>query len=181
MAENPTGRTDCTDWMARALGDWPVVTAFARQFTRDSATAEDLAQDAYLRLIANAGSIDVGRPLRALLLTTVRRLWIDRARRKDALALAEDSEPQDGDASPLERLEARDESERVAAALAELPRSWAAALFLADGLDQPSAEIAGILGTSPEVVRVTLHRARRRLRERLQPVHSEGLDERDRR
>ncbi len=152
-----------------ALADWPVVHAFARQLASDAAAAEDLAQEAFLRLIARGDAVDTSRPLRSFLLTTVRRIWIDRTRRTDALPLDPEADFPSDDASPLDHAEFGDDAARLRAALATLPRTWAAALFLADGLDAPAAEIAEVLGTTPEVVRVTLHRARRRLRERLRP------------
>ena len=59
---------------------WPDVFRFALAWTNDWGAAEDLAQDAYLRLWDHRDRLDWSRPVLPWLLTTTRRLATDRFR-----------------------------------------------------------------------------------------------------
>ena len=60
---------------------WADVFRFALSWTNDWGAAEDLAQDAYLRLWDHRRSIDWDRPVLPWLLVATRRLATDRFRR----------------------------------------------------------------------------------------------------
>jgi RNA polymerase sigma-70 factor (ECF subfamily) len=74
---------------------------------------------------------------------------------------------------PELRADAALERERVTAALEELPASLRAVVVLRDIYDLPHEAIAGELGISEAAAKVRLHRARRKLRERLLPMRGE--------
>lgn len=63
--------------------------------------------------------------------------------------------------------------DRVSAALAELPPRLRAVVVLRDVYDLPHEAIASELGITEAAAKVRLHRARRRLRERLFPMRGE--------
>ncbi len=63
--------------------------------------------------------------------------------------------------------------DRMTAALAELPPRLRAVVVLRDIYDLPHEAIAAELGISEEAAKVRLHRARRKLRERLFPMPGE--------
>ncbi len=63
--------------------------------------------------------------------------------------------------------------ERVARAVAELPPRLRAVVVLRDVYDLPHEAIAAELGISEAAAKVRLHRARRKLRERLFPLRTE--------
>ena len=63
--------------------------------------------------------------------------------------------------------------DRMTAALAELPPRLRAVVVLRDIYDLPHEAIAAELGISQEAAKVRLHRARRKLRERLFPLPGE--------
>jgi RNA polymerase sigma-70 factor (ECF subfamily) len=152
----------------RALSHWREVFVFARQLVRDRDAAEDLAQEAYLRLHASDAPLDETRPIRTLLFTIVRNLARSRARRRTEDRLEGDADDfAAAGGAPPDLADAREEGVALCDALARLKPSWRAALYLADGLDCSYAEIAGCLGASEDTVRTTLHRARARLRESL--------------
>jgi RNA polymerase sigma-70 factor (ECF subfamily) len=65
------------------------------------------------------------------------------------------------------------ERDRVNRALAELPDKLRAVVVLRDVYDLPHDAIAAELGISEAAAKVRLHRARRRLRERLFPMRGE--------
>jgi RNA polymerase sigma-70 factor (ECF subfamily) len=63
--------------------------------------------------------------------------------------------------------------DRMTAALAELPPRLRAVVVLRDIYDLPHEAIAAELGISQEAAKVRLHRARKKLRERLFPMPGE--------
>lgn len=152
----------------RALDAWRVVYGFARQFAVDAAAAEDLAQEAYLKLWAREAELDLERPLLPLLLTTVRNLARSRMRTQRAEATDElDLESPIESTSPPRLAGVAEERGLVREALASLPPHWRGALFLVDGIDLGYRDAAQALGMTEDVLRVTLHRARQRVRERI--------------
>ena len=69
--------------------------------------------------------------------------------------------------------------DRVTAALEDLPQILRAVIVLRDVYDLPHEVIAAELGISEGAAKVRLHRARRKLRERLFPLRGEESEERD--
>ena len=65
------------------------------------------------------------------------------------------------------------ERDRVSAALAELPDALRAVVVLRDVYDLPHEAIAAELGITEGAAKVRLHRARKKLRERLFPLRGE--------
>jgi RNA polymerase sigma-70 factor, ECF subfamily len=171
MMHDMTRPTRSQDSRDAALEHWPFVVAFGRQLTGATDAAEDLAQEAYLRFFAmnvKARPPDANDPRgsRALLFTIVLNLVRSASRRRIVLELDEDVATTNGDPAAL--ASTAEEKVRLERALAALQPAWRAALFLADGLDCSYAEVARVLSTSDDVVRTTLHRARKKLREMLE-------------
>jgi RNA polymerase sigma-70 factor (ECF subfamily) len=77
------------------------------------------------------------------------------------------------DYDPDAHLDATVERERVTEALRELPDGLRAVVVLRDVYDLPHEAIANELGITEAAAKVRLHRARRRLRERLFPLRGE--------
>jgi RNA polymerase sigma-70 factor (ECF subfamily) len=152
----------------------------AYRLTGDEEDARDVIQDAYLRayrglhrfrgdarfttwmyrITANCASSHISRRTRS---------------RHDEL----DAETPVVDArlehDPELRAEAGDELDRVAAALRDLPPRLRAVVVLRDVYDLPHGAIAAELGITEAAAKVRLHRARRRLRERLFPLRGEQV------
>ena len=63
------------------LRDWPAVFRFAVAWTNDLQSAEDIAQEAFVRLWDRRSSVDWERPVAPWLLVVTRRLATDRFRR----------------------------------------------------------------------------------------------------
>lgn len=82
-----------------------------------------------------------------------------------------DSRP---DSDPQLRAEAGVLRDRVNSALAELPEKLRAVVVLRDVYDMSHESIAEELGISEAAAKVRLHRARRKLREKLYPMPGEG-------
>jgi RNA polymerase sigma-70 factor (ECF subfamily) len=77
------------------------------------------------------------------------------------------------DHDPERKAELGFERDRIARALAELPPRLRAVIVLRDVYDLPHESIAVELGITEAAAKVRLHRARRKLRERLFPNRSE--------
>lgn len=142
------------------------VFTFLVHLTGARATAEELLQEAFLRVWRNRAEYRASGEFRAWLFTIARRLAVDRFRR-EGHAWEEDSAALETAVSadaPDRRAEARDELARVQRALAQLAPAQREVILLSwlAGLD--AAEIARLTGSTPGAVRVQLHRALQRLR-----------------
>ena len=129
---------------------------YALSLTADAAEAEDLAQQGWLRLHERYG----GGKKKALLFTTVRRLFIDRYRRSRRVELVAiedlETEPEDLAMPSLEHVDL----ERLLNGLREKERE---ALFLHAVEGYTAAEIADLTGQSRGTVLSLIHRARHKL------------------
>jgi len=153
-----------------------VLYRVAVTLTRNPADAEDLVQDTLVRAFRAADRFD-GRHPRAWLLTILRRTHLNRVRKKTPSLLADG-----GDAArTLEELGpslpsseevalSREFEPVVAQALADLPGDFRAVVDLVDLQGLSYAQAADTLGIPKGTVMSRLHRARRRIRERLMDV-----------
>jgi RNA polymerase sigma-70 factor (ECF subfamily) len=144
---------------------------FLLRLLADRPTAEDLLQETFLRVYLHRESYRPTAAFRTWLFTIARNLALDHFRRggtvlervgEDRVALVPDPSP-----SPLRRVEAGQELRQLEAALQQLPPGQREVILLSRyaGLSHP--EIAEVTGSSPEAVRVALHRALSRLRDLL--------------
>jgi RNA polymerase sigma-70 factor, ECF subfamily len=142
----------------------PRLTAVARRLLGSDAEAQDVAQEASLRLWCNAAKIDVGESgLGGWLYRVTSNLALDRLRSRrneDADELEALSVPPD----QLRGLEELDLSARVDAALQSLPERQRVALVLCHYEEMSMAEAGTILEVSAEAVESLLARGRRTLR-----------------
>jgi RNA polymerase sigma-70 factor (ECF subfamily) len=141
------------------------VLAVARRMLRDEAEAEDVAQEALLRLWRSTEGLELGpHGLRPWLRRVVSNLCVDRMRSGKRLTVVDEVPERSEPASQQATLEARDVSQRVDAALKDLPdrQRMALTLFHYEGLSQ--IEVGRIMGISDEAVESLLARARRTLK-----------------
>lgn len=155
-----------TALLRAALELRPRLVACARRVLGDGEEAEDVAQEAIIRL-ARAELLDPGA-VRAWLMATTWRLAIDRGRarrRREGLARSAPAgrAPEAADAAA----ERSDEARRARHALEELDEPYRAALRLrcVEGLTFP--EVAARLGAPERTARTWVGRGLTRLRERL--------------
>ena len=135
---------------------WSDVFRFALAWTNDWAAAEDLAQDAYLRLWNERGRLDWSRPVLPWLLVATRRLATDRFRRLRRRLFAE-SRPAVLDESVHVRwLD-------VQAAMEGLSATERAALVMTAIEGASYDEAARVLGTTAGALRAAVSRARTKL------------------
>ena len=144
------------------------VLAIARRMLRDDAEAEDVAQDAMLRLWRGAASIDVAglgvSGVRPWLRRVVSNLCIDRIRAGRRTDVTDEVPEQIEPATQVLDLTDAELAARVDQALQRLPerQRLALTLFHYQGLSQ--VEVGDSLGVSDEAVESLLARARRTLK-----------------
>lgn len=143
---------------------------FLRRMLRDEAEAEDIAHDAYLRVLPVVESSAAHKP-EALLYTTARRLAINRLKRRAHAPITREAAVLEASASPqpgvVAQVIARQELERVEAAIADLPEGCRAVLLLRKVELLSHREIADRLGIAVSTVEKQHARALRLLRARL--------------
>ncbi len=148
------------------------VARFALRMLGDPDEAEEVAQEAAVAIWQGLARFEGRSSVTTLALGIVANLAKKRLTRRgrgaqglepaalEALAGAEDRS--------AARLEAEEETVRLRAALLELPERQREALLLATEAGLPYAQIAELLGISVANVKVSVHRARKRLVELLE-------------
>jgi RNA polymerase sigma-70 factor, ECF subfamily len=168
------------DLMARiATGDEPAfrllarryagrAVSLARRITGNDADAEEVVQEALLRVWTNAPRWRPLAAFRTWFYRVVLNLCLSRRRRgAPFVPLAAAGDPPDPSADVAAAAE-RDETERrIAVAIGDLPDRQRAAIVLTYHEGLSNAETAAILETSVSSVEALLVRAKRTLREKL--------------
>jgi RNA polymerase sigma-70 factor (ECF subfamily) len=142
-----------------------VLLAVARRMLRVDGDAEDIVQEALVRVWHHAGTLELGPGgLRPWLRRVVTNLCLDHLRRHRLTSVVADVPETPEPPEQSRGLEEADLSKRVSEALAELPERQRVALtlFHYEGLSQ--IEVGDMLGISDEAVESLLARARRSLK-----------------
>lgn len=153
------------------LPELEVMLRVARSLTRDPVEAEDLVQDTLIRAHRAIDRFD-GRHPRAWLLTIMRNAHINRNRRRRPELLHDPDtafERMDGAADPgrTDEFVERSFDAEIERALAELTEPFRQVVELVDIDGLSYAEAAEALDIPVGTVMSRLHRARRRMRDRL--------------
>ncbi|WP_332667744.1 sigma-70 family RNA polymerase sigma factor [Aeromicrobium sp.] len=128
--------------------------------------ADDLVAESFTRVLtllqAGKGPDEF---FRAYLLTSIRRLHIDRTRLEKRVRTTDDEAELDRAIEFVDPAEMRFEQGAAAAAFAALPERWQLVLWHLDVEGQKPADIAPLLGMSPNSVSALAYRAREGLRQ----------------
>jgi RNA polymerase sigma-70 factor (ECF subfamily) len=158
----------------------------AFRLTGNSADAEDVTQDAYVRAWHNFDSYDANRSFEGWLFRIITNRVIDMRRRQKRVPMYSLDSPihGDDDGQPLAHEFAAPNSdpeqivvgpvmeERLQVALASLPLDYRKAILLCDVEQRSYQEIADQMRCAIGTVRSRIHRARVMLRKRLEAVPS---------
>jgi RNA polymerase sigma-70 factor, ECF subfamily len=146
----------------------PVALRVAARMAPDRQAAEDIAQEAMVRVWRCAGEFDARRArFSTWLYRIVVNLCIDSRRRPQPVPLPEDFDPVDPSANAAQIMEVDERRAALVTAIDELPSGQRAALILVYDEGLSGAEAAQVLGVSTKAVERLLARARARLRELL--------------
>jgi RNA polymerase sigma-70 factor (ECF subfamily) len=180
LAAARTGDRSAFDQLVRAT--YTEAYTLAYRLTGNEEDARDVVQEAYLRaykgirrfrgdsafstwlyrITANCAATYLGKRTKA------------RHEDLDEQAPIADERPE---VDPSHRADVADERRVLTEALSQLPPDMRAVVVLRDVYDLPHEAIAAELGISEGAAKVRLHRARRKLRERLFPLRGEGEEE----
>ena len=143
----------------------PRMLALAQRMLGDAAEAEDVAQEAFLRVWKQAPR---WRPGQARFDTWLHRvalnLCYDRLRRRREVSTDEPPERPDPGPAPDRGLQAADVGRRVSRALQALPERQREAIVLCHYQELGNIEAASVMGVSVEALESLLGRGRRALR-----------------
>lgn len=149
---------------ALTLRHAPRILALARRMLGDAAEAEDVTQEAMLRLWRIAPDWEAGRASAGTWLYRVAsNLCVDRLRRRRETTIDAVPEPPDETPGPQQHLEDGDRVAALHAAMGRLPDRQRLVLVLRHFEERSNPDIAAILDTSVEAVESLLGRARRAL------------------
>ncbi len=151
---------------------WRPLLGYATRLLDDTDAAEDLVQEAFIRIWERRADLRPNGSGRVLLYTVVRNLGLNR-RKSDRTRVRPDivrriPRPQPP-TTPADLLQAAELGAAVAAAIQALPARRREVLQLARFDDLSRQEIADLLGLSPQTVANHLAMALAALKERLRP------------
>ncbi|WP_019855415.1 sigma-70 family RNA polymerase sigma factor [Actinopolyspora mortivallis] len=153
----------------------------ARQLTNGSGEADDLVSEAFAKVLTGLRSGQgPDTAFRAYLLTTIRRTAYDRSRKDSKLRYSEEiSAEQNTDLHVpfTDTAVAGLERSLAARAFQRLPERWQTVLWHLEIEEQSPAEVAPLLGLTPNGVSALAYRAREGLRQAYLQVHLGELEE----
>lgn len=143
---------------------------FAYRLLGDQAEAEDIAQEAFLRLWRQAARWEPRATIGTWLYRVARNLCVDRLRARQTRRQAPPPEPPEPTPDGASLLERRELSESVQQAIEELPERQRMALVLVHYEGLRNYEAAEVMEVHVDALESLLARARRQLRQRLRPL-----------
>jgi RNA polymerase sigma-70 factor (ECF subfamily) len=142
----------------------PQVLGFSMRLLGDRGEAEDVVQEAFLRLWRMAPEWQEGQAkLSTWLVGVAKNLCIDRLRKRRSIGLGEISEPQDDTPSVEAQMFASQRAKALDDALSRLPERQRIAVILRHIEGMANPEIAEVLEISTEAVESLTARGKRAL------------------
>ena len=139
---------------------------YSVKLTDDGADAEDIVQEAFLKLWYIRDRLDGYQSVEALSVQVVKNLCLDKLRSKRMDRMPENSESILADTvTPEQLLERHDAVAIIGRLIQQLPTLQQCIIWMKDVEGYELSEIAQITGTQIESVRVNLSRARKKVRE----------------
>ncbi len=184
LKEEATNRSEREFEQFEAMMDGTKRRAYsmALQLTRNSADAEDLVQDTFVKAWRGFDSYVPGRPFLNWLLRIMQRAYLDSRRRDNPIRKAESLNsmisPSDGEVQELpipdhgpgpdDEIVHEEFVRELRMALDELPEVYRSAIVMCDLESMSYSEIADLQNTTIGTVRSRIHRGRKLLRDIIQ-------------
>jgi RNA polymerase sigma-70 factor, ECF subfamily len=152
---------------------WDRLYRWLYHLTRNQHTAEDLAQETFLKALAHLDTFRPGSNFRAWLFRIAHNSFVNQARRA---ARGREPFPDNLAANgegPLDQVLNREAMEQLAHAVGRLPTEFRAAFLLRAEQGMSFREVASVLGLTEETARWRVFKARQKLLQVLAP-HLEG-------
>ncbi|GAA4905396.1 RNA polymerase sigma factor (sigma-70 family) [Stackebrandtia albiflava] len=149
-----------------------------RILARDAAAADDLVSETFAKVLSalrNGNGPDLA--FRAYLLTTLRHTFYDRARRDRRVEFTDDMSKHDPGVAFVDTAVAGQERRFAARAFQRLPERWQVVLWHTEVEGESAAEIAPMLGLTPNAVAALSYRAREKLRQMYLQEHLHAVTE----
>lgn len=145
----------------------------AYKLLENQADAEDLVQEAYLKLWDKHDGLTVISNPEAFSVTLVKNMCFDVLRSGRYAQTRQTMELNNiQDYSPADSFEARDQARQVHSIIARLPEQQQKVVMLRDIKECSYEEIEHITGLSPVNIRVLLSRARKKIREQFNKLNN---------
>jgi len=142
----------------------------ARYLLKDGTEAEDVCQEAFVKLWQHQDSIDPAK-IRPWLMKVIRNGCLDRLRRrKPTEEISEYAAVQDQAPGPMQDSLGGELARRLVQSIASLTEPYRSLVVLRDIHQHSYEEVALVLELSLSQVKTYLHRARKQLREQLAEV-----------
>jgi len=141
----------------------------ARYILKDAEEAEDVTQEAFVKLWNNQDSIDPDR-VKAWLMKVTRNGCLDRLRRRRNNVEFDESYMTVEASGPMQDVSANETREWLKRAIGGLKEPYRSLVVLRDVNQHSYEEVAGMLELNLAQVKTYLHRARKQLREQLSEV-----------
>ncbi len=145
------------------------VWTLARYLLKDPSEAEDVAQEAFVKLWHNQDRIETGK-VRPWLMTVTRNACLDRLRRRRPMESLEEWHKPDETPGPMQGAAQRDLGRALQSAITALKEPYRSLVILRDIHQHSYEEVGAVLELSLTQVRVYLHRARKQLRQELAEI-----------
>ena len=149
----------------------------ALRITLDSAEAEDIVQDTMTRVWNKRDEWAQFNSIEAFCLTVARNLAIDRSQKSEAqnIELTTETQEMSDGSTPERQLERSEQMDLVRKLINELPEKQRTIIQLRDIEEKSYKEIADVMQLTEDQVKVTLFRARQRIKAKYNEIQSYGL------
>ena len=149
----------------------------ALRITLDSAEAEDIVQDTMIRVWNKRDEWAQFNSIEAFCLTVARNLAIDRSQKSEAqnIELTTETQEMSDGSTPERQLERSEQMDLVRKLINELPEKQRTIIQLRDIEEKSYKEIADVMQLTEDQVKVTLFRARQRIKAKYNEIQSYGL------
>ena len=150
---------------------WERLFRWLYRLTRDRHRAEDLTQETFLKALAAVGSFRAGSNFRAWLFRIGHNNFVNlkRSERKSPQPPGDEPPAADETPGPVTTAADREELERVARAVNDLPTDFRTALLLRAEEGMSFREVAAVLKITEETARWRVFKARQKLAKVLAP------------